>query len=332
MIDAYASQIQYHDHIWPIWEALNNRGEFTIHQSLAGRRSADRVAAFPPPNRRTPIIVAGQVDLAKTARKRSVLVEHGAGQTYLTAQAGYAGGPARGRVALFLCPNEQVAKLNRDRYPEAKSVVVGSPRVEWLARRRAAGRFVTSRPVVAFSFHFDCKLWPEAEWAFPYYRTQLVSLIPKLSEGYEILGHGHPRAWGQLRKFWAKVGVEPVEEFTEIVERADLYVCDNSSTLFEAAAIDIPVVLLNQPRYRRDIEIGLRFWEWADIGPQVDTPQGLRAGIEAGLLDGYQSRREQMTSTVYSGVVGAVHRAAETIADFCELTNDNPNAGRRPAP
>ena len=163
---------------------------------------------------------------------------------------------------MFLCPNETVADKNRKTYPKASSVVVGSPRVEWLQRRRAdaavTSREPGNRPAVAFSFHFDCSFWPEARWAFPHYQNTLVSLIPSLKERYEILGHGHPRAWPTLKKFWERVGVEPVVEFTEVCERADLYVCDNSSTLFEAAAIGIPVVLLNAPTYRKGVEIGLR--------------------------------------------------------------------------
>jgi hypothetical protein len=322
MIDAYASQVHYHDHIWPIWEALETKGRFVVHPSIADRRPHDEVGAFPPPNRRTPIIVAGHPDLTKTARKTTVLVEHGAGQTYETPQAGYAGGPARGRVALFLCPNEQVAEKNRARYPDARVDVVGSPRVEWLHKRRQVAEelavlSITRRPVVAFSFHFDCTLWPEAEWALPYYRQELASLIPKLKERFDVLGHGHPRAWGQLRKFWEKVGAEPVEEFTEIVERADLYVCDNSSTIFEAAAVGIPVVLLNQPRYRRDMNFGLRFWEWAGIGPQVDHPADLEAGIDAGLDGGYEWEREQMRSVVYNAIDGSARRATASIAKVC---------------
>ncbi len=318
MIDAYASQPHYHDHVWPIWSALGSlRGEFVVHRSLDGLRSYDRVGAYPPPDKH-PIIVAGTPDLMKVAARPTVFVEHGAGQTYPTVHPGYAGGPGRGRVGLFLCPNETVAEINRRAYPRAVSVVVGSPRVEYLWRRRGDAS-VTSRgepppggrPVVAISFHFDCRLWPEAEWAFPYYREALTML-----DGFEILGHGHPRAWGALSKFWTSIGVEPVREFTEICERADLYVCDNSSTIFEAAAIGIPVVLLNQPRYRRHLDLGLRFWEWADIGPQVDHPDDLQAGIQAGLEDGYGDRRVAMTASVYSGVDGSAHRAAERIADF----------------
>ena len=131
MIDAYASQSHYHDHIWPIWEQLDDVGRFIVHRSLENLRAHDLVGAAPPPDR-TPIIVAGTSDLMKVARRPVVFVEHGAGQTYTTAHPGYAGGPGRGRVGLFLCPNETVADKNKKTYPKASSVVVGSPRVEWL--------------------------------------------------------------------------------------------------------------------------------------------------------------------------------------------------------
>ena len=316
MIDAYASVPHYHDHIWPIWEALENRGRFIVHRSLENRRPHDLVGAYPPPDR-TPIIVAGTPDLTKVAARRTVFVEHGAGQTYSTAHPGYAGGPGRGRVGLFLCPNETVAGKNRVSYPRAVSVVVGSPRVEWLKRRRAGfGNVTSGRPVVVFSFHFNNMFWPEAHWAFPYYRDTLVSVMPSLKEKVEVLGHGHPRVWPQLSKFWQSVGVEPVEDFTEVCERADLYVCDNSSTLFEAAAIGIPVVLLNAPEYRRDIEIGLRFWEHADIGPQVDHPADLADIVIGALSDRFEVARATMTADVYSVIDGSARRAAGKIADF----------------
>jgi hypothetical protein len=321
VIDAYASQPHYHDHIWPIWEHLPNRGRLIVHRSLENTRPHDLVGAAPPPDR-NPIIVAGTTDLMKTARRPTVFVEHGAGQTYSTQHPGYAGGPGRGRVGLFLCPNEQVAEKNGRVYPQARVEVVGSPRVEWLQRRRAdavvTSREPGDRPAVAFSFHFDCAFWPEARWAFPYYRDTLTSLIPLLKERYEVLGHGHPRAWPVLEKFWERIGVEPVREFTEICERADLYICDNSSTIFEAAAVGIPVILLNQPAYRKNIEIGLRFWEHADIGPQVDDPGDLADTISDVLLemDRWEAPRSRMVSNVYSVLDGSAHRAAAIIADF----------------
>ena len=321
VIDAYASQSHYHDHLWPIWEALPDKGRFIVHRSLEVSRPHDLIGAYPPPDR-NPIIVAGTPDLMKAARRPTVFVEHGAGQTYTTQHPGYAGGPGRGRVGLFLCPNETVAAKNRATYPQASSVVVGSPRVEWLQRRRVdaavTSREPGNRPVVAFSFHFDCAFWPEARWAFPYYRDPLTALIPQLKERYEVLGHGHPRAWPQLEKFWTRVGAEPVREFTEICERADLYICDNSSTLFEAAAIGIPVILLNAPTYRKDIEIGLRFWEHADIGPQIDNPEHLADTIDDTLLemDRYERARSRMVSAVYSVVDGSARRAAGHITDF----------------
>ena len=315
MINAYASQPHYHDHIWPVWQQLQDRGEFTVHQSIK-QKPHDRIAAAPPPDR-TPVIVAGSSDLAKAVRRHVIFVEHGAGQTYATAHPGYAGGPGRGRVGLFLCPNEQVAEANRQTYPQARSVVVGSPRVEWLRRRRAGSPWTSRRPVVAFSFHFDCKIWPESRWAYPYYRETFAYMIPKLREDVDVIGHGHPRAWPALKKFWDSLGVEAVQDFGDVVERASVYVCDNSSTIFEAAACNIPVVLLNQPDYRRDVELGLRFWEWADIGPQVDNPTELEATIRDVLTrDMFEARRGEMTRTVYSGVNRSAHRAAVSIAEY----------------
>ena len=60
-----------------------------------------------------------------------------------------------------------------------------------------------------------------------------------------------------------------MRDFDEVMERSTLYICDNSSTLYEFASTGRPVVVLNAPWFRRDIEHGLRFWEHADVGVSV---------------------------------------------------------------
>ena len=312
-VDFYASQPHYLDHILPIYGHLPDtcRGELLAHPSVP--RAADRYTAGlqPSPN---PVVVAGQVDLRKAVRRPVVFVEHGAGQTYNSPNIAYAGGPGRGRVNLFLCPNEQTAAKNQATYPNIPAVVVGSPWLETLHRRRQAssraGRTVT------LSFHFDSRLWPETCYALPHYRDALPQIIAELENaGWRVLGHGHPKGWSEFSRLWRDLGVEAMRDFTDVVEQTDVYVCDNSSTLFEAAALDIPVVLLNAPWFRRDIEFGLRFWEWAGIGPQVDHPSQLVPAIVDTDSDRYTTVRGQMRSDVYHRIEGAAAMAASAIVD-----------------
>ena len=322
MVDAFCSEGHYHDHLWPIWQALPSevRGVFTVTPTVAASRPHTAVGRSPAPSPQ-PILVASASDLNRVGSRPVVFAEHGAGQTYLgVTDPAYAGGVGRERVTLFLCPNQAVADTNLARYPQASVVVVGSPRVEWLSRLRGDGPLlspssgVTPPPTVAVSFHWQCTITPEARSAFGWYEPAL----PDLCERFHILGHGHPRIVTRLAKYWAGWGAETVTSFDEIVRRADLYVVDNSSTLFEAAAVGIPVVVLNAPWYRRDVEHGLRFWEYADIGPQVNHPEGLVTSVTEALVTGqdYAGRRDMVTSHVYSLIDGAAHSAAKAILHF----------------
>jgi len=115
------------------------------------------------------------------------------------------------------------------------------------------------------------------------------------------------------------LGIEPVEDFEDVLERADLYMCDNSSTLFEFASVGRPVVVLNAPWYRRHIEHGLRFWEAATVGVQVDHPAELRDAVMQALEDPpeQQAARQAAVRIAYTYTDGqASKRAAQEILEL----------------
>jgi glycosyltransferase involved in cell wall biosynthesis len=265
-----------------------------------------------------PIVVASGNDLATASRTRRTIAvfEHGAGQVYdvpAKRHRSYAGGRGRAKASMFLCPSERVAAENSATYPAIPCVVVGSPRVDVLRRiERTPGP-----TTVAIGFHWRCRVCPEAGTALDHYRQHLAALRVRLGvDGIELIGHGHPRAAAELAPLYAKAGVEWVPSFEDVVARASVYVADNSSTIFEAAACDIPVVLLNCPQYRRDVNHGLRFWDEADVGVQVDGPEGLVDGIMAALADPPKQARQRLWTTqrVYGDVDGkAAQRAAEAL-------------------
>lgn len=298
-VDAYASYTHYADHIRPIWEELENLGNQGTFWQPPHRPQGDR-----------PIIVASSTDLIRVKDRPAIFVEHGAGQTYIDARhpEGYAGGPKRGTVELFVCPSERVAELNRKAYPRTRAVVVGSPRLEWLQRARATPasqppQALAPSPVPAVSFHWNCRTSPEARWAWPHYQTH----------GFEgVLGHGHPRSYRQLSRWWESKGVETVERFEDLLARMSVYVCDNSSTIYEAAALRHPVVILNAPWYRREVHHGLRFWDLIP-GPQVDHPSELADAIAE--APSWSDKRDRIAQLVYSPSDGAARRAAESIAE-----------------
>jgi len=139
-----------------------------------------------------------------------------------------------------------------------------------------------------------------------------------------VLGHGHPRVIRRLESSYRRKNLEVTREFTEVLRRADLYICDNSSTIFELASMGRPVVLLNAPWYRREVEHGLRFWEAAEIGLQVDRPEELVEVVRWALADppSQREKRRQAVQLAYAYTDGrATERAVKAIMEVVRQAN-----------
>lgn len=327
-MDFFASERHYAEHLVPIWHQLApaERGRFYASSLTAPRLAAEGIeplVALPRVGYR-PVVVSAHSDYVRTGHRPVVYVEHGAGQRYNADPAsaghpGYSGGRQRDRTVLFLCNSEPVADANRAVY-RAPAEVVGCPKLDrWhgpAAEPRAIARG-RAQSTVAFSFHWDCSVAPESRTALPHYAAALRLLVPALlASGHRVLGHGHPKAWARLRAMWVELGAEPVEDFAQVLDQADVYVADNTSTLYEFASTDRPVVVLNAPWYRRDVEHGLRFWQHANVGVQVDDGWWLPDAIGAALLDGpeQQAMRRAVVAEVYPLADGqAARRAADAI-------------------
>ena len=165
----------------------------------------------------------------------------------------------------------------------------------------------------------NCTLQPETRGALDHYRAAL----PALAREFTVLGHGHPRLFmdprAGLAETYRSLGIEVVQSFDEVLERADLFVADNTSALYEFAATGRPVVVMNAPWYRRTVEHGLRFWEFADVGLQVDEPGQLVATVERALRDPkkQRERRAAIVREVYGVAPGtAAQTAATAIASW----------------
>jgi len=307
LVDAYASTPWYLEHLEPIMASLG---------TLAGVTRAGRKFRPRPPGMAPVALVASYGDLTIARHlgyKRFVLTQHGAGQSYggepknpRADYPSYPGGRNHSDVGLFLVPNEHAAGRWRAKYPQAAVRVVGCPKLDHLPSRRPG-----PSPVVAVSFHWEFKLFPETRSAWPEYGRSVGDLV----KSYTILGHGHPRRT-DLRRYWTRLGVEQVRTFDEVCRRADVYVCDNSSTLFEFAATGRPVVVLNSREYRRDIHHGLRFWDAAGVGIQVDRGTELAAAVERALemRPDDVAAREAAIDVVYQPRHGAADLAAAAIA------------------
>lgn len=288
-IDAWAEKdTHYLDHLVAVWRALpaGVRGTLWVGPNLrmhAFRIGLEaRVVRQPPPTH-VPILLAGWPAKGWRAPGRPIaLIEHGIGQPYLGVDhCAHPGGRGRDRIGLYLCPSDAVARRNLAAYPDAEVAVVGAPHLDaWHAgtERRSA----TSDSIVV-SWHFAAAVCPEAGSAWPHYGPAALARLAAAFGG-RLRGHAHPRLLPQIRHFYDDAGIEVLDWFPDVLDWAAVYACDNSSSMFEAASVGIPVVAMNAPWYRREVHHGMRFWSHVP-GPQVDDTEQLVATISAVLAD-----------------------------------------------
>ena len=340
MIDALACEPHFLDHLAPLWRALPYvvRGRFLVDRPLVDRALRAGVVDVWPIDANTlrttpqvkariggdrPALVASIGDI-KVGRRMGygpfAFLEHGAGQSYLgngkrpgPLDASYAGGPDRDDVGLFLVPGPDPAARWRVAYPGARVEVIGSPRAEGLP-----GRVPGPGPVVAVSFH-----WPAPMSVSGYAGTaagEYLPLLPKLAEQFQVIGHAHPKGdWPvRMARDYKRLGIEFVPEFEDVCRRADVYVCDNSSTIFEFAATGRPVVLLNSRYWDRRVEHGLRFWAASGVGENVWPTDDLVEATVRALVDGshQQAQRDAALDLVYGVRHGAALAGAAAIVDW----------------
>ena len=314
MIDFFASAPWYVDHLAPIWLALPpaQRGRFYVsHKASAAVLEGAHIGR--PTMDPHPIVVAsfGDYRVATMCGRSSIaLGQHGAGQSYSSDGTAYPGGRGQGQVALFLVPNETAARRTRERYKRTRVEIVGCPKLETLPRKERSGD-----PVVALSFHWDGpNIAPEMKSAWSFYR----SILPALGKRFHVLGHAHPRSVEMLRSWYYRTGIEVVPSFAEILRRADVYAVDNSSSLFEFAATGRPVVVLNTPDYRRNVEHGLRFWAASGVGVNCERPGDLPGSFARAIEDPPEvaAAREAALDIVYQPRTGSAELAAAVLVDW----------------
>jgi hypothetical protein len=337
LLDALAFESQFLDHLAPVWRELDGvRGDFRVGPDLverartkgiAGVRTPrpDHVPLMPPPSfGDSPALVAAYGDVKEGRRLGYgpfAFLEHGIGQTYGNFGAGsngsYSGGADRADNTLVMVPGPDPAAAWRKAYPSARVEVVGSPRLDDLPRRFLDP--TEASPVVAVSFH-----WPAPLSVSGYAGTafgEYLPFLPELMKRFRTIGHAHPKGdWpAQVARQYRRMGLEFDPDFESVCRRADVYVCDNSSTIFEFAATGRPVVLLNAKHWtRKGPALGLRFWSASHVGLNVDDPRKLVETVELALEDPPEQRaaRENALDLVYAYRTGAAARAAAAIQDW----------------
>lgn len=295
-VHAVASMAHYARHLNPIIASLPTevRGHCRRRPLEGAEPGLTLVASY------------GDLVACANAGQPVVYVEHGAGQTYegdpqAAGHSYYAGGVTgfhRRAVKLYVCPSERVAALWRRSHHDATTAVVGCPALD-IPLRMPPRRMGTNLVV---SFHWDALgVCSEARSACPYYEDALAGLRRALEHvGWSVWGHLHPKATPYESVFHA-AGISIVS-LEKALSTADVWAVDNSSVGFEAAALGIPVIWLNCPLYRREMDHGLRFWDAVAGQPQCDDPTDLAELVLSVANDDLAVPRAwRMAESVYRG-------------------------------
>lgn len=320
---AYVVQPHHADHALPVWDALSpaRRGDLytgfdTATHKYVTSLGFDPLVGMPPPSD-SPVLVASGNELP--AVQRAILLSHGIDQTYTGVEhICWAGGPGRENVILFVCPDEASAKANWARYPETPCAVVGSPHVEVL---RQMSPYPLAEQRIAITGHWEANsLAPELRGGFAWFENAYEKLCRAHPESYVL--HGHPKCQDYFEWKSREWGVEFEPSFELLTQRAWCLIGDNTSAIYEWAAMNRPVVVVSPEWYRRDVEHGKRFWSMCDVGPHVSDPAVLEAAIDVSMADPapIARRRQEICMELFGADLssGASMRAARAIEEVLQ--------------
>jgi hypothetical protein len=342
-IDFFARRTHFLDHMASVWMALppRMRGRFYIPEVLRTYalkkgvaeqgmflltcRNERPTSCVTPPFGLNPIVTSAYGDMEMVGsydRRPLILMEHGVGLTFNNRQGvtnpGYGGGMGnRAWVSLFLSPNDYIAAKTRAAFPDAPITVIGTPKLDhWLEAFKHPVKRRPDNPVICVSFHWDGSgVAPEAGNAWEHYRR----FLPELMKHYKVIGHGHPKFLEQLTYAYTKLGIPVVNDFEDVMQQADVYVNDCSSTMYEFLVTGKPVVVMNAPWFRKNVFHGIRFWDYSEPGPVAEGPEQLIEAIERALVyDEHDIRtRRRYVKDLYPNLGSAAKTAAHAIRDFC---------------
>ena len=303
----------YAEHSRPIYDALpeSYRGVFTD-------------LWYEVPEGATYVVCSGWMDMNEMLTHRPgtkvIFTEHGVGMVHLDntgrVATPFAGSWERQNVCLFLCPNRFVYDANKRTFPHVPAVITGDPKLDAYSVPEPSSsglyRARNNPPIVALAFHWDSPNPPGTRTALPHYRPGLHRL-----RDMNVVLHGHPRADMRNRLLATEFEMPYVPDQDEVLRNADLLVADTSSFIYEFAAMDKPVLLLDCPDYDDLPDVGIRFWQ-AIPGFRIHEPEDLREGIELALFDPPFAREQRADAIeeVYPHRGVAARHAAHAIIDF----------------
>lgn len=331
-IDFLARQPYFIDHLLPIYLALptHMQGDFYAMGDVARNRLVGKVPAAKIRSYIDdgdcggfPIVTAAYGDAVRAAtsnpQRRVILLEHGVGLTF--GKAAYADGVGqRNRIAMMPVQNKFV--LNKV-HPELQHIphpIVGVPKLDkW---KDVQFKKPSGTPLIVFAFHHGDKHSRPAEVGSAW--EHYYEYLPHLARSHNIAVHQHPSSAGTRQAFMDVIrrhGIREIDEFDEVMEKADVLVNDCGSAAYEFSVTGKPVILMNAPWFDLRKEWGIRFWSYSDIGVNVNAPEELHGAILDTLArDPNRLRRERAVRDLFPYFGQSVKKTVEVITDFLENT------------
>lgn len=324
-LDILARQSYYIDHLAPIWNALPDemRGTFyvldTKWESLKKLDYSHKIQLYVDDQfcGHNPILTAAYGDAIRAVdfdnRRPVILMEHGIGLTF--GKATYADGIGqRDRLSAFLMPNRVTAGKIAPELQHIPHPIIGVPKLDGWKDRFIPSQQITHMPTVAIAFHHgDKQSRPGVVGsAWEHY----AEILPLLAERYQMIGHGHPLSKSPLASLYKQAGIPIVEDFEEVMNKADIYINDASSTAYEFLLTGKPVILLNAPWFDRKTNYGIRFWEYANVGLSVDDPGVLIQMIDKTIANpaGLLQYRQKAVRDLFPNLGNATETAVQEIS------------------
>jgi len=87
--------------------------------------------------------------------------------------------------------------------------------------------------------------------------------------------------------------------------------------MYEFLVTGKPVVILNSPKFRRDVNFGIRFWDYTDIGLHVDRPEDMESVIIETLTKygAFKIQRDFAVQELYPYLGTSAQYAAQAIKE-----------------
>lgn len=295
-----ASQRQYMEHLEPIFRRIPDESFMTMDY-----RGLD----LPIIQESKVWVSASKADfrdyvITQPDDRLKVYMEHGTGlqgHRYDTVEM-------MERADLILLPNEFTKlELKSKGLMNPAAVVVGTPKMDDLISIPQP----EDKTTIALSFH-----WTGSGQNWRHYEKPII----QLRKNYKLIGHAHPYVWSKLRNVWRRLGIEPVATFEEVVRRAWIYACDHSSTLYEWAALDRPLIKLERRNGQNLLQSsGLLYDDYQDIGITAG-PKDLEECFKACLNEpfAWQFQRKDATDALYPHLGSSSKRAIHYIREAYE--------------